>query len=277
LQILKTIPELREHRRSIDKPIALVPTMGALHAGHHRLIEEARRLTDQVWVSIFVNPAQFGPNEDLAKYPRPIEADLAACQRLGVTAVFNPEPEEVYPPEAIPMSLDVPSLTGAFEGAHRPGHFEGVCRVVLKLFNLCQPRYACVGQKDYQQLRVIEAMVEDLNLPIAIQRVPTIREADGLAMSSRNRYLGEAARRQAVGLYKALKLAEQLIKDDGETDPAVIERAMEQALLAHRIEPDYAAIRHPETLGALDLVRPPVVALIAGRLDGVRLLDNRII
>jgi len=277
LRILNTIPELREHRRSIDQPIALVPTMGALHDGHLKLIEAAKRLSDEVWVSIFVNPAQFGPNEDLAKYPRPLEDDLAACERLGVTAVFNPEPDEVYPPGTIPMSLDVPSLTGAFEGAHRPGHFEGVCRVVLKLFNLCQPRYACFGQKDYQQLRVVEAMVEDLNLPIAIQRVPTIREADGLAMSSRNRYLGEAARQQAVGLSKALKLAEQLIEDDGETDPAIIERAMEQTLLAHRIEPDYCAVRHPDTLSALDLIRPPVVALIAGRLDGVRLLDNLLI
>jgi pantoate--beta-alanine ligase len=277
LRVLQTIPELRECRRSIDKPIALVPTMGALHDGHLKLVEEAKRLSEEVWVTIFVNPTQFGPNEDLAKYPRPIEDDLAACEKLGVTAVFNPEPDEVYPPQTIPMSLDIPSLTGEFEGAHRPGHFEGVCRVVLKLFNLCQPRYACFGQKDYQQLRVIEAMVEDLNLPIAIQRVPTVREPDGLAMSSRNRYLSEDARKQAVGLSKALKLAEQLIVEDGETDPAVIERAMEQTLLAHHIEPDYCAVRHPETLAAMDLVRQPVVALIAGRLDSVRLLDNRLI
>ena len=277
LRILKTIPELREHRRSIDKPIALVPTMGALHEGHLKLVDEAKRLSDEVWVTIFVNPTQFGPNEDLSKYPRPIEDDFAACEKRGVTCVFNPDSQEVYPPDTIPMSLDVPSLTREFEGAHRPGHFEGVCRVVLKLFNLCQPRYACFGQKDYQQLRVIEAMVEDLNLPIAIQRVATVREPDGLAMSSRNRYLGEDARRQAVGLSKALKLAKQLIEEDGETDPAIIERAMEQTLLAHKIEPDYCAIRHPDTLTPMDLVRPPIVALIAGRLDGVRLLDNLLI
>ncbi len=277
LQLLPTIPELRQHRRSIDRPIALVPTMGALHEGHLRLVEEAKRLSDEVWVSIFVNPAQFGPKEDLAKYPRPIEDDLAACERLGVTAVFNPEPGEVYPPETIPVLLDVPSLSGEFEGAHRPGHFVGVCRVVLKLFNLCQPRYACFGQKDYQQLRVIEAMVGDLNLPIAVQRVATTREADGLAMSSRNRYLGEEERKQAAGLYKALQLAKQLIEDDGETDPPIIERVMEQALVAHKIEPDYCAVRHPETLARLDMVRQPVVALIAGRLGGVRLLDNLII
>lgn len=251
--------------------------MGALHAGHLSLIESAKRLSDEVWVSIFVNPAQFGPNEDLAKYPRPLEDDLAACEALGVSAVFHPEPEEVYPPGVIPMELDVPSLTDGFEGAHRPGHFAGVCRVVLKLFNLCQPRYACFGQKDYQQMRVIEAMVQDLNLPIAIQRVATMREADGLAMSSRNRYLDEESRKQAGGLYKALTLAKQLIEVDCETDPAILERAMEQVLIAHRIEPDYCAIRHPDTLAPLDMVVQPVVALIAGRLDGVRLLDNLII
>jgi pantoate--beta-alanine ligase len=277
LQVLHTIPELRAHRRATQKPIALVPTMGALHDGHLKLIEAGRQLSDEVWVSIFVNPTQFGPNEDLSKYPRPLEDDLAACERLGVTAVFNPEPDEVYPPDVTPMELDAPSLTGEFEGAHRPGHFAGVCRVVLKLFNLCQPRYACFGQKDYQQLRVIEAMIEDLNLPIAIQRVPTVREDDGLAMSSRNRYLNEDERKQAVGLYKALRLAKQLIEDDGETDPAIIERAMEQTLLAHKIEPDYCAVRHPETLAPLDIVRQPAVALIAGRLGGVRLLDNLIV
>ena len=277
LKLLHTIAELREHRRSIDTPIALVPTMGALHDGHLKLVEAAKGLSDEVWVSIFVNPTQFGPNEDLAKYPRPIEDDLSACERLGVSAVFNPEPSEVYPPDVIPMELDVPSLTAEFEGAHRPGHFAGVCRVVLKLLNLCQPRVACFGLKDYQQLRVIEAMVSDFNLPIAIQRVQTVREADGLAMSSRNRYLSEDERKQAVGLIKALRLAKQLIEADGETDPAVIERAMEQTLLAHRIEPDYCAVRHPETLAPLDMVRQPAVALIAGRLGGVRLLDNLII
>jgi len=277
LRLLQTIPELREHRRSIGRPIALVPTMGALHQGHLSLIESAKRLSDEVWVSIFVNPAQFGPSEDLAQYPRPLEDDLSACEGLGVSAVFHPEPGEVYPPSVIPMEMDAPSLTGGFEGAHRPGHFAGVCRVVLKLFNLCQPRYACFGQKDYQQLRVIEAMIQDLNLPIAIQRVATVRESDGLAMSSRNRYLDAEARKHAVGLYKALALAKQLIEEDSETEPAIIERAMEQTLVAHKIEPDYCAVRHPDTLAALDLIQPPIVALIAGRIGGVRLLDNLII
>ncbi|MFN3166445.1 MAG: pantoate--beta-alanine ligase [Phycisphaeraceae bacterium] len=277
MQVLRTIPELRAYRKSIARPVALVPTMGALHAGHLALVDAAKRLADDVWVSIFVNPAQFGPTEDLARYPRPIEDDLAACEQAGVTAVFNPEPDTVYPPGVAPSSIDVPSLTAEFEGAHRPGHFAGVCRVVLKLFNLCQPTFACFGQKDYQQLRVIEAMVADLNLPIAIQRVPTVREADGLALSSRNRYLGDEQRSHAVGLYKALQLARQMIEDDGETDPAAIERAMVHTLQAHHFEPDYAVVRHADTLSPIDLVRPPIVALVAGRLGGVRLLDNLVV
>ncbi|MEM9348195.1 MAG: pantoate--beta-alanine ligase [Planctomycetota bacterium] len=277
MQLIQSIPELRTLRQSIDQPIVLVPTMGALHGGHLALIEAARELSEQVWVSIFVNPTQFGPHEDLDRYPRPLEDDLAACERLGVSVAFNPEPDDIYPPLAIPSRVDVPGLTAELEGEQRPGHFEGVCRVVLKLFNLCQPTVATFGQKDYQQLRAIESMVVDLNLPITIQRVATVRETDGLALSSRNRYLDPDIRKQAVGLYKALKLAEQLIEADGETDPAIIERAMQQTLLAHKIEPDYCAIRHPETLTTMDLVRPPVVALIAGRLGGVRLLDNLII
>jgi len=277
LELLNTIAELRAYRRSIDRPIALVPTMGALHDGHLKLIDEAKRLSDDVWVSIFVNPAQFGPNEDLSRYPRPIEDDLAACERMGASAVFHPPVDVVYPPGVVSSSVDVPELTGEFEGADRPGHFAGVCRVVLKLLNLCQPRFACFGQKDYQQLIVIEAMVADLNLPVSIQRVPTVREADGLAMSSRNRYLDETERKHAVGLYKALNMAKHMIEVDGETDPHTIEQAMEQTLRAHHIHPDYAVVRHPQTLQAVDLICPPVVALIAGRLGSVRLLDNLII
>ncbi len=248
--------------------------MGALHDGHLRLIEEAGRLSDEVWVSIFVNPAQFAPSEDLSRYPRPIEADLAACESAGVSVVFNPSPDDMYPPGAVPTQIDVPDLATEFEGAHRPGHFAGVCRVVFKLFSLCQPTFACFGLKDYQQLVVIEALVADLNLPIAIQRVPTVREPDGLAMSSRNRYLGPDARRRAVGLFKALQLARRLIADDGEADPAVVERAMLQTLEAHHIRPDYAAVRHPHSLQPIDSIDRPVVALIAGQLEGVRLLDN---
>ncbi len=277
MKLLKTIAELRTYRQTLNRPLALVPTMGALHAGHLSLVDAGKRLTDEVWVTIFVNPTQFGPNEDLARYPRPIEADLAACQSAGVTAVFLPEASEVYPAGVLPTVVDVPSLTAEFEGEHRPGHFVGVCRVVLKLFNICQPTFACFGQKDYQQMRAIEAMVADLNLPIAIQRVPTMREPDGLAMSSRNRYLDPEQRSRAIGLYKALCLAKQMIQGDGESDPAIVEQAMRQTLLMHDLQPDYAAVRHPHTLAAMDVIQPPMVALIAGRLGSVRLLDNMII
>lgn len=274
---LYTIAQLRAYRRSVTEPIALVPTMGALHEGHLKLIEEAKRLSDEVWVTIFVNPAQFGPHEDLARYPRPIEEDLAACERLGVSAVFMPEPDEMYPPGVLEASVDVPGLTPEFEGAARPGHFAGVCRVVLKLFNLCEPTFACFGQKDYQQLVVVEAMAADLNLPVAIQRVATVREADGLAMSSRNRYLADEQRGHAVGLIKALRLARQLITEDGESDPEAVESAMGRAMRAHHITPDYAVVRHPQTLQRVDTIDREVVALVAGRLGEVRLLDNMLI
>lgn len=281
MKLLKTIADTRAHRRTIDGPVALVPTMGALHEGHLKLVEAGRRLADEVWVSIFVNPTQFGPHEDFERYPRPIDDDLAKCQAAGVTAVFNPPPEVMYPPlpgaGLLDAAVDVPTLTGEFEGANRPGHFAGVGRVVLKLFNICQPTFACFGQKDYQQLRLIEALVADLNLPIAIQRVATMREDDGLAMSSRNRYLDAQQRQHALGLSKALRLAEQMIGELGETDPQVVEQAMARVITAHHLELDYAAIRHPLTLEPVTLIDREVVALVAGRLGAVRLLDNQII
>lgn len=277
MQRLNTISALRAYRNTLDRPIALVPTMGALHDGHLALIQAAKRLTDEVWVTIFVNPAQFGPSEDLARYPRPIEADLAACERAGVTVVFNPCAEEIYPAEVIASRVDVPTLTVDLEGAERPGHFAGVCRVVLKLLNICQPTFACFGQKDYQQLRSIECMVADLNLPVSIQRVQTVREVDGLALSSRNRYLDADQRQRAIGLYKSLEWAQKLIQDDGEADPEVVEAAMARSLVAHSIEPDYAVIRHPHTLRPLDTIDGQVVALIAGRLGQIRLLDNLVV
>ena len=277
LQHLTTISQARLHRKSIDSPVALVPTMGALHAGHLELIAQARELADEVWVSVFVNPTQFGPHEDFDKYPRPIADDLAKCASAGASVVFNPSPQEMYPAGVLAAQVDVPSISGEFEGANRPGHFHGVCRVCLKLFNICQPTFACFGQKDYQQLRVIESLVADLNLGLTIQCVPTVREPDGLAMSSRNRYLDVEQRRHALGLSKALKLAEHLIECEGETDPVAVEQAMHDTIVSHHLEPDYAAIRHPHTLAKLDTIDRQVVALVAGRLGPVRLLDNVLI
>ncbi|MCX5659405.1 MAG: pantoate--beta-alanine ligase [Planctomycetota bacterium] len=273
-----TIADLRRHRLALKGRVAFVPTMGALHAGHISLVEAARGLADHVLVSVFVNPTQFGPNEDFTRYPRPIERDLAMCQAAGVAGVFNPGVEEIYPSTIPPCDVNIPSMATILEGAIRPGHFAGVCRVVLKLFNLVQPNVACFGQKDLQQLRVIQAMVADLNLPLAIQPVPTMREPDGLAMSSRNVYLKPEERRHAVGLSKALAEGRALIETIGESDPARVEAAMRQALKAHHIEPDYAVARHPMTLAPLDSIdvrqTHGAALLVAGKLGSVRLIDN---
>lgn len=255
--------------------------MGALHEGHLTLMREAAKHADHVWVSIFVNPTQFGPHEDFDRYPRMLKQDLASCEAAGVSTVFVPTVDEMYPPDAIDTQVSVPDLAAELEGKMRPGHFDGVCRVVAKFLNITQPTVACFGQKDYQQLKIIEAMVRDLMMPTRIISVPTVRESDGLAMSSRNRYLNDEQRKHAVGLSKALKHAKMLIEDTGETDPAVIEHAMQQVLEAHHLDVEYAVIRHPQTLAELDCVEPTltggVVALIAARSEAVRLIDNMVI
>jgi pantoate--beta-alanine ligase len=248
--------------------------MGALHAGHLAHIGRARAEVGRVIVSVFVNPTQFGPGEDLERYPRTLDVDVAKCETAGAAAVFAPEPETVYPPRVPAVSIDVPGVAGPLEGALRPGHFAGVCRVVLKLLNLIQPNVVTFGRKDYQQLCVVRAMLDDLMLPTRVLEVPTVREDDGLAMSSRNRYLGEDDRRHARGLSKALRLAHRLAAD-GEADPAVLEAAMHETMSAHRVSVDYAAVRQARTLAAVDRVAAgETVALVAGRVGGVRLIDN---
>ncbi len=277
MQVLRTIEELNRWRSGVTGRVALIPTMGALHAGHMAHVPPARSAASHVVVSIFVNPTQFGPHEDLSRYPRPVADDLAMCERDGVDAVFLPSADEVYPPGIPACSVDVPTLTGGFEGEHRPGHFAGVCRVVMKLLNLVRPAVVTFGQKDYQQLVACSAMVADLNLPVEVVTVPTVREADGLALSSRNVYLEGDQRRHALGLIKALRVAEALIVKEGETDPAAVESAMRQIITAHHMPIDYAAIRHPRTLTAPDCIEGQVVALVAGRLGSTRLLDNLLI
>ncbi|MFA9480149.1 pantoate--beta-alanine ligase [Phycisphaerales bacterium AB-hyl4] len=281
MQLTHSTADARKHRNALTGTVALVPTMGALHAGHLKLIEHGRSLADHVLVSIFVNPTQFGPGEDFDRYPRTLEVDLERCQAAGAAGVFAPSVDQMYPPAAPDVQVDVPELTSDLEGAFRPSHFAGVCRVVMKFFNVIQPDIAVFGQKDYQQLKVIQAMVADLLMPVRVVGMPTMREDDGLAMSSRNRYLSADDRRHAVGAYKALLQAKRMIEDDGETDPAAVERAMQQTLEAHHFDVDYAVLRHPQTLARLDCVEPSlthgVAALIAARLDEVRLIDNMII
>src|SRR4051812_46572458 len=188
MTVVKTIADARAERAKLGK-LALVPTMGALHRGHLSLIEYAKQIAPFTAVSIFVNPTQFGPKEDYTKYPRPIEEDLDKCEQAGVDFVFMPSAEEMYPPGVPDVTVDLPGLTSVLEGKHRPGHFKGVCQVVAKLFNIVQPSVACFGQKAFQQRRVIEAMVQALDMPIDVTACPTLRDPDGLAMSSRNMYL----------------------------------------------------------------------------------------
>jgi len=276
MQVLRTIEAMRAWRTQRGR-VALIPTMGALHDGHMAHVGPARAGADAVVLSIFVNPTQFGPGEDLARYPRPVADDLAKCEAAGVDAVFMPEPEAMYPP-GIPASVvDVPGVTREFEGAQRPGHFAGVCRVVMKLMHIVEPDVVTFGRKDYQQLVAVSAMVADLNLAVDVVTVPTVREPDGLARSSRNVYLDAEQRRHALGLVKALRLAEAMIGQQGEADPAVVEAAMRQTIEAHHMVPDYAAVCHPLTLEPVDLIDGQVVALVAGRLGPTRLLDNMVI
>ncbi|MEM1107804.1 MAG: pantoate--beta-alanine ligase [Planctomycetota bacterium] len=277
MQVCTTVEELRQARAAMSGRVALVPTMGALHCGHLAHLYAAREKADHVVVSVFVNPTQFGPHEDFDRYPRAIDVDVAKCETAGADLVFAPEVEAIYPPRRAGVSLTVPGVADGFEGNERPGHFEGVCRVVLKLFNLVRPDVATFGRKDYQQLAVVRAMVEDLMLPIEVVAVPTVREDDGLAMSSRNRYLDDEGRKRARGLSKALRQAQKMA-EDGEPDPAAIEAMMRDVIRAHHIEVDYAAVRHATSLGELDSVLPDEsVALVAGRVGGVRLLDNTLL
>lgn len=278
---VQSVNDLRVIRRSLKGTVALVPTMGALHPGHLSLIEAGKQLADHVIVTIYVNPTQFGPKEDFSKYPRPLADDLAMCEKAGAAGVFHPTNEEVYPPHALESSLMIPSLDGILEGAFRPAHFAGVCRVVAKLFNMAQPDVACFGRKDFQQLKVIEAMTEDLAMPIRIVGCPTLRDADGMAMSSRNRYLTPDMRKRGLGLFKALSEARAMVEERGELDPHAVEAAMQMVLQSHKVEVQYAVVRHPQTLGKIDVIEPlltgGVVALIAAKVDDVRLIDNMVL
>ncbi len=279
--IAHTVEELRQHRRSLAGSIAFVPTMGALHAGHLSLVDAGRKLAAHVVVSIYVNPTQFGPNEDFTKYPRTLADDLAMCEQAGAAGVFCPTNEAMYPPHQLECAVNIPALATILEGEFRPGHFAGVCRVVAKLFNMVQPDVACFGRKDLQQLRVIEAMVADLAMPIRIAGCPTLRDQDSMAMSSRNRYLTPELRKRGLGLFAALREARAMVEEQGETDPRAVEAAMRTILAAHRVAVDYAVVRHPRTLLPIDCIEPKVTAgvaaVIAGRVDSVRLIDNLIL
>ncbi len=276
LAILRTPDEVRRavlQARREGRRIGFVPTMGALHAGHARLIELARQECGFVVVSIFVNPAQFGPNEDFSKYPRSFEADCELSERSGAEAVFAPEAAIIYPP-GYRTFVEVQGLQDVLCGASRPGHFRGVCTVVLKLFNIVQPDAAYFGQKDAQQLLIIRRMVRDLNLPIEIRAVETVREFDGLALSSRNRYLTPEERQQAATIYRSLEHARQLI-ESGERDTATIEaaiRARIEQVPTFRV--DYVRAVGLDTLEPAKSLSGPTLIAVAAFLGKARLIDN---
>jgi pantoate--beta-alanine ligase len=270
-----TIEAMRRERAALRGRVALVPTMGALHEGHRALLRAGREAADHLLVSIFVNPTQFAPNEDYAQYPRDPAGDLAMCRAEGATGVFHPNAEHMYPPEQPGTRIDVPALTESLEGADRPGHFAGVCRIVAKLLEIVRPDLACFGKKDYQQLRVIEAMTADLHMPVEILPCPIVRETDGLAVSSRNQYLNAAQRQRALGLRRALDAAHRAVQEEGTTDPAAVEAVMRRAMKESGVAVDYAAVRDARWLQPIDaLPDEHALALLAGRVDEIRLIDN---
>jgi pantoate--beta-alanine ligase len=276
LAVAERIEEVRQRvaaARQKGARIGLVPTMGALHAGHVSLIQAARRDCDFVAVSIFVNPTQFGPQEDLRKYPRPRAADLQACEAEHVDLVFHPEPSTVYP-DGFRTFVEVEGLSNLFEGAFRPGHFRGVATVVLKLFNIVAPDLAYFGQKDFQQQLIIRRMCRDLDVPVEVRVCPTIREADGLALSSRNIFLSPDERRSALSLSRCLRRGEELLRE-GETDLEKVRQEMRRILQETPfVTTDYATLVDPETLVEATERQPSLVALAAARVGRTRLIDN---
>jgi pantoate--beta-alanine ligase len=271
-----TVAEVRSRvagARNAGKTVGFVPTMGALHDGHASLIRLARAATGYVVVSIFVNPTQFGPNEDLARYPRPLEADLALCAACGADLVFLPAVESIYPP-GFRTFVEVTGLQDVLEGASRPGHFRGVATVVLKLFNMVAPDVAWFGQKDAQQVRIIQQMVRDLDVPVEVRIGPTVREADGLALSSRNQYLDAAARRHAPALAEALEAARARMAA-GERDASVIAQMMADRIAATPgAALDYAAVVDADTLQPVARLQGRILLALAVRFGSTRLIDN---
>ena len=276
MNVASTIARARRHvslARQNDCTVGLVPTMGALHAGHASLIETARENCVFLAVSIFVNPAQFGPNEDYENYPRPMEKDLELCRQLDVDMVFAPSANEMYPEKNLTW-IQVEQLCENLCGASRPTHFRGVTTVCAKLFNIIQPDYAFFGQKDAQQSILIRKMVKDLNMPMEIVVCPTIREKDGLAISSRNKYLTPDQRKDAPLLYQSLQKAQRLIQS-GQKDPEKIRREMEAVLKkSAQINIEYIEIVNPDTLEPLEILTGPALIAIAARLGQARLIDN---
>ncbi len=270
-----SIRELKQLRKSFaGKSLALVPTMGALHQGHFSLVKKAQEIADHVIVSIFVNPSQFGPNEDFARYPRQLQKDLNALQSLGIETVFSPTGGEMYP-QGFQTWVENTAMANQLCGASRPGHFRGVCTVLSILLNIVRPDFCIMGKKDYQQWRIVSRMTEDLHLECQIVGCEIVRESDGLAMSSRNAFLSSEHRQQAAMIYKGLKIVDEAFLK-GQKDKEVLSRIFQDHIAAiDGAQVDYAELRNREDLGEWqgdDQVKP--VFLAAVQIGGVRLIDN---
>lgn len=279
MQVVSTIAAMRaalNDARAQGLRIGFVPTMGYLHAGHMKLVSEARAANDIVVASIFVNPLQFGPTEDLSRYPRDLDRDTAMLQAGGVDFLFAPGVNDMYP-QPMQTVVDVPELGSQLEGEVRPGHFAGVATVVSKLFNIVQPTTAYFGEKDYQQVVIIRRMVEDLALPVSIVPIPTVRDADGLALSSRNVYLSAEERRAAMIVPQALAEAERLVAG-AMTNPKLLEQTLIDFINRETLaKPEVVAVRDAETLEAVASIDRPVVVALFVRFGSTKLLDNRVI
>lgn len=279
MQIISHITEMQQvalKLREAGKTIGFVPTMGYLHEGHATLLQQAREENDIVILSVFVNPLQFGPNEDFDRYPRDIERDERVAKEAGADYLFYPSVTEMYPSKRT-TTITVTSRTDVLCGQKRPGHFDGVATVLLKLFNISMPHRAYFGLKDAQQVAVVQGLVSDYNIPVTIVPVHTVREEDGLAKSSRNVYLSEAERTQAPHLYKALQLAGQTIAN-GERNPSVIRSIVEKQIVTHTDgEIDYVSIYSYPELEELHVLQGTVIVAIAVKFSKARLIDNLVL
>ncbi len=276
MRLIKEISQMKDYRKKIKAPqvVGFVPTMGAIHQGHLSLLRKACQQCDRVVMSIFVNPTQFGRGDDYQRYPRNLSEDMKLSEKEGVDVVFAPSTEEMYPQGYSTFIESKGSLSSTLEGAFRPGHFRGVVTVLIKLFNIVNPDYSYLGEKDYQQVLIVRKVVDELNLDTQVIILPTAREKDGLALSSRNFYLNREERRAATVLYKALKRAKLWVKE-GERNPFSIVSKIKDLI---RKEPlakvDYVAVVNPETLEKVEDIRGEVLVLLAVKIGEARLIDN---
>ena len=278
MQVLKTVSHAESVRAGLAGTVGLVPTMGYLHEGHLSLVRRARAECAHVFVSIFVNPTQFGPGEDFERYPRDEARDLALLEREGVDFVFMPPADEIYPPGFDDWVEVKGPLTERLEGKHRPGHFRGVTTVVARLFRILRPHRAYFGQKDAQQLRVVLRMVEQEGLAVQVVACPTVREPDGLAMSSRNVYLSPQERSAALSLSRALRLARRMVAREGVTDARRVQEAVRAVIAAEpSVSVDYVSVADEGTLAELDVIDRPALVLVAARVGTTRLIDNTVL